>query len=152
MKSKWSIFAVGGNIPFPSLIERMDRVIAAMWRGADLSTLSRDRGYGASLQEKEASLLEEDDGTLISETLNRNLDRWVIKYLFGADVEPLARVKVLVAGRESTADDVRIDEFLLNHGAPLSVASVMERYGRAMARPGEPLLSTPATEHASKAS
>jgi hypothetical protein len=141
--------AVGGNIPFPALIERMDRVIAAMWRGADLSTLSRDRGYGASLQEKEASLLEEDDGSLISETLNRNLDRWVIKYLFGANVEPLARVKVLVAGRESTSDDVQIDQFLLNHGAPLSVASVMERYGRAMARPGEPLLTTPATGNAS---
>jgi hypothetical protein len=141
--------AVGGNIPFPGLIERMDRVLAAMWRGADLSTLSRDRGYGASLQEKESCVLEEDDGQMISETLNRQLDRWVIKYLFGADVEPLARVKVLVSGRECTADDAAIDEFLLKYGAPLSVASVMERYGRAMPRPGEPLLNAPATEHAS---
>jgi hypothetical protein len=90
--------AVGGNIPFPSLIERMDRVIAAMWRGADLSTLSRDRGYGASLQEKESCVARRRRRPLISETLNRRSDRWVIKYLFGADVEPLARVKVLVAG------------------------------------------------------
>jgi phage gp29-like protein len=142
-------FAVGGNIPFPGLIERMDRVMAAMWRGADLSTISRDRGYGASLQEKESCILEEDDGQMISETLNRQIDRWVIKYLFGADVEPLARVKVLVSGRECTADDARVDEFLLKHGAPLSVASVMERYGRALPRPGEPLLNAPEAENAS---
>jgi hypothetical protein len=141
--------AVGGNIPFPGLVERMDRVLASMWRGADLSTISRDRGYGASLQEKESCILEEDDGQMISETLNRQVDRWVIKYLFGADVEPLARVKVLVSGRECTAEDARIDEFLLAHGAPLSVASVMERYGRAMPRPGEPLLKAPDAGNAS---
>src|SRR5688572_21464682 len=141
--------AVGGNIPFPALVERMDRVMAAMWRGADLSTLSRDRGYGASLQEKEACVLEEDDAEMISETLRRYVDRWVIRYLFGENVEPLARVKLLVAGRECTVDDVQIDQFLLKHGAPLSVASVMERYGRAMPQPGEPLLNAPDTENAS---
>ena len=133
-------FAVGGNIPFPGLVERMDRVMAAMWRGADLSTLSRDRGYGASLQEKESCVLEEDDGQMISETLNRYVDRWVIKFLFGENVEPLARVKLLVSGRECTMDDAHVDEFLLKHGAPLSVASVMERYGRAMPQAGEALL------------
>ncbi len=135
--------AVGGNIPFPGLVERMDRVMAAMWRGADLSTLSRDRGYGASLQEKEACILEEDDAEMISETLRRQVDRWVIRFLFGEGVEPLARVKLLVSGRECTAEDARIDGFLLRHGAPLTVASVMERYGRAMPRPGEALLGRP---------
>jgi hypothetical protein len=60
--------------------------------------------------------------------------------LFGANVEPLARVKVLVSGRECTIDDAKIDEFLLSAGAPLSVASVMERYGRAMPRQGEEVL------------
>jgi hypothetical protein len=142
-------FAVGGNIPFPGLVERMDRVLAAMWRGADLSTLSRDRGYGASLQEKESCVLEQDDGELVAETLHRYVDRWVVRYLFGENVEPLARVKVLVSGLPATADDARIDEFLLKHGAPLSVASVLERYGRAVANPGEPILNTPGAEHAS---
>src|SRR5436190_10809490 len=143
-------FAVGGNIPFPGLVERMDRVMAAMWRGADLSTLSRDRGYGASLQEKESCVLEEDDGLMISETLNRYVDRWVIKYLFGDEAEPLARVKLLVSGRECTMDDAHVDEFLLKHGAPLSVASVMERYGRAMPRAGETLMSQAESEHANE--
>lgn len=137
--------AVGGNIPFPELVERMDRVMASMWRGADLSTLSRDRGYGASLQEKEACVLEEDDAQMISETLNRYVDRWVIKYVFG-EREVLARVKLLVSPRECTSEDAQIDEFLLRAGAPLSVASVMERYGRAMPRPGEELLNAGTAE------
>lgn len=133
--------AVGGNIPFPALVERMDRVMAAMWRGADLSTLSRDRGYGASLQEKESCVLEEDDAQTLNETLHRYVDRWVIRYLFGENVEPLARVKILVSGLQCTMDDTAIDEFLLKHGAPLAVADVMERYGRPLPRPGEALLT-----------
>lgn len=130
----------GHETPFPRLVERMDRMMAALWRGADLSTLSRDRGYGASLQEKEGCVLEEDDAEMLTETLRRQVDRWVIRHAFGEKARPLAGVKVLVSPKECTADDLRVDEFLLGHGAPLGLASTMARYGRTPARNGELVL------------
>jgi hypothetical protein len=130
----------GGNIPFPQLVERIDRMLAALWRGADLSTISRDRGYGASLQEKETCALEEDDAEMLTETLNRYVDEWVIRHVFGAEEKPLAHVQVLVTPRECTSGDLQVDEFLLRHGAPLSLQEAMNRYGRALPKPGEPVL------------
>lgn len=127
----------GGTMPFPELVERIDRMLAALWRGADLSTISRDRGYGASLQEKETCALEEDDAEMLTETLNRYVDAWVIRHVFGEDVRPLAGVKLLVSPRECTTGDLQIDEFLLRHGAPLSIEKTMNRYGRALPKPGE---------------
>lgn len=132
--------AKGGNAPFAALVDRLDRMIAALWRGADLSTLSREHGYGASLQDKEACLLEEDDAAMIAETLHRYVDEWVIRYAFGEGVKPLAAIKVLVAGRDCTDQDLRIDAFLAEHGAPVGVGEALQRYGRALPKPGEPLL------------
>ncbi|MGV3771995.1 MAG: phage portal protein family protein [Verrucomicrobiales bacterium] len=133
--------AAGGQMPFPELVERIDRMLAALWRGADLSTISRDKGYGASLQGKEAMLLEEDDAEMISETLNQHVDQWVIRYLFGEEVKPLAQVKVLASPKESTQQDLEVDRFLLSHGAPLSLSETLQRYGRPMPKEGEALVS-----------
>jgi hypothetical protein len=127
----------GRTMPFPQLVERIDRMLAALWRGADLSTISRDRGYGASLQEKETCALEEDDAEMLTETLNRYVDEWVIRHVFGEGVRPLAGVKVLVSPRECTTGDLQIDEFLIRHGAPLSIRETMTRYGRALPEVGE---------------
>src|SRR5688500_9885297 len=127
----------GRTMPFPQLVERIDRMLAALWRGADLSTISRDRGYGASLQEKETCALEEDDAEMLTETLNRYVDEWVIRHVFGEGVRPLAGVKVLVSPRECTTGDLQIDEFLVRHGAPLSIRETMTRYGRALPEAGE---------------
>ncbi len=137
-------FAVGGEIPFPALVERMDRFIAALWRGTDLSTISREHGYGVSLQERESCLLEEDDAALITETLNRTLDAQVIRLVFGESVRPLARIKLLGVAKECTEFDLKIDAFLLEQGAPLGVADLLERYGRRHAKSAEDrLTSTP---------
>jgi hypothetical protein len=86
----------GGELPYERLISRMDRLITALWRGADLSTLSREQGYGASLQAGESDILEQDDAEMISETLQTYLDRYVIEYLFGKGVRPLAAVTMLL--------------------------------------------------------
>ena len=122
--------AAGGQMPFPALVERMDRVIAALWRGADLSTLSREHGYGASLQERESCLLEEDDTEMIAETLHQQIDREVIRLVFGEGVEPLARVAVLGAAKECTDFDLKVDAFFLDHGVAIDPDALLERYGR----------------------
>jgi phage gp29-like protein len=129
-----------GEPPFAKLIERMDRVMASIWRGADLSTISRDRGYGASLQEEEARILETQDARMISETLNETLDRWVIQYLFGEGVIPKAYFHISMPEKDNTAQDLAIDQFLIEHGVELDMVKTLERYGRTAADPGHPSL------------
>jgi phage I-like protein len=129
-----------GKEPFADLVERMDRVMIALWRGADLSTLSRNQGYGASLQGAESKILELDDAELISTTLNSTLDDWVIKHLFGENQSPLAYIRIMVTPEEATSQDLAIDQFLVSQGAKLSLAKTLQRYGRAPAGPGEKFL------------
>lgn len=133
-----------GTMPFPPLVERTDRLLAALWRGADLSTLSRDRGYGASLQEKETCALEEDDAEMLTEALNRYVDEWVIRQVFGEGAQPLAAVKVLVTPSDCAAADMQVDEFLLRHGAPLSIQETLSRYGRTLPKANEAVFPGPA--------
>lgn len=123
-----------GTLPFPPLVERMSRAIAAIWRGADLSTISAGDGdgSGASLQGEEADIIEQDDAALISETLSRNIDRRVIEYTFGRGVRPAAYFRLKTSTRQNVELDMRTDEFLLNAGAPLDVQATLERYGRQM--------------------
>ena len=135
-----------GEAPFARLVDRMDRVMAALWRGADLSTISRDQGYGASLQEQESRLLEEDDARGLSDHLHATIDRWVIDALFGERTEILARIKILVSPQECTPHDLQVDEFLIRNGARLSLAATLERYGRVEAKADEPAISASAKD------
>jgi phage gp29-like protein len=88
-----------GELPYPKLIDRMDRAISALWRGSDLAMLSRESGAGASLQADETMILEEDDAIMISEALKSQVDRFVVKYLFG-DVPPKAYIKFIPMSNE----------------------------------------------------
>ena len=63
-----------GELPYPAIIERIDRILCALWRGSDLSTISGNNQIGASAQWYESTLIEEADATTISETLNRTID------------------------------------------------------------------------------
>jgi hypothetical protein len=119
-----------GETPFGPLIERMDRMMASLCRGADLSTMSRENSVGASLQEGEANLLLEDDCELISETLQTMLSRYVIEWTHGEGVEPLAYIKLQPPEQEDTELDIKVDEFLLSNGGELDAAGTYERYGR----------------------
>ena len=91
-----------GETPYPKLVERMDRALATLWRGADLSTISKGDGNGASLQGDESDLIEQDDAEMIGETLNTQVDPQVIRALFGEGVKPLAYIKLLT----ETAGDI----------------------------------------------
>ena len=82
-----------GELPYPKLIERIDRMMTALWRGSDLSTLSAKESVGASMQWYESSLIEEADARNISETLNRSVDSQVIHITCGDNI-PLARFKL----------------------------------------------------------
>ncbi len=137
-------FTAEGQLPFPPLVERMDRAIAALWRGGDLSTMSKDnQAVGSDAQDQGEDTLEQDDGMLVTETLNTQLDPLVIGWHFGEGTTPLAYVKVVVPPRRDHAKEILIDEHLAKHGVQMGKASMLERYGRSEPEPGEELTETP---------
>lgn len=138
--------ANSGTLPFEPLAERMDRALARIWRGADLSTLSAGagQGQGASVQGDESSLLEADDADLVSETLNEVLDRQAIAWAFGEGTKPLAYVKIVVPKRRDVSQERETDAFLIARGARLSLADALERYDRTPADADDVVLTNPA--------
>jgi len=134
----------GGTLPFPPLVERMDRAMIIIWRGGDLGTMAKgEQAVGASLQQSETDLFLEDDAELIGETLNLFVDRFVIRHMFGQDVEPLAYIKLPVPPKRNLELDLKIDQFLVTQGVRLPVADALDRYGRTQADDGDEVLSAP---------
>jgi len=134
-----------GQLPYPKLVERMDRAMAAIWRGADLSTMSSGsgEGTGASLQGEEADILEDDDAEMITEVLNEQVDRHVIRYVHGAP-RALAYIRVKTGLRQKIDEDIKVDKFLIESGVPTAIKDILTRYGRPIPEPGQNLVRTPA--------
>ena len=117
------------GMPMPAVIERVDRRMAALYRGADLSSMSSGpsgEGTGASLQEKETDILRRDDAETIGETLE-DVSRLVIEWYFGNGTEPLARVELVVPVSEDAAALVNSASMLADRGAKVSTSALMER-------------------------
>ncbi|MDO5320103.1 MAG: DUF935 family protein [bacterium] len=142
------------NIPFPALVEWSDRAIAALYRGADLSTISKGDGTGASLQGDEAGMIEQDAAANLGETLHEQVDRFVIRYVTGDD-EPLASISIEPVNKPDVDTDIKIDNHLGEFGIRLSKNDMLARYGRTEAKDdddaaerkmsGHELASEPAT-------
>ena len=131
-----------GELPYPKLVERMDKVIIALWRGADLSTLSASSGVGASVQKSETQLIEHHDARIISETLNTQVDRVVIKYLFGTE-HGKACIRLKLTGETEVMQDLRIVRQLWEMGTPLPLRYLYERFRIPPPQEGEVLLNHP---------
>lgn len=128
-----------GQLPQPILVERMDRGISILWRGADLSTMSANQGQGqgASLQGEEADFLTARDATNITETLRRYIDRMIIRYTFGENTEPAAGILVQLPPKKDVAQELAIDNFFKSAGIEQSKNDLRERYQRAEPQAGE---------------
>lgn len=130
--------ANGGTPPYPALVERMDRAIAVLYRGSDLSTLSAGGGsVGASQQGEEADILEQDACEMLSETLQEQVERPFIRYVFG-DEEPLAYVQVSPVSHPNLEMEMKIDQHLASLGVKLSKKEALERYQRTEASEDDP--------------
>ena len=84
----------GTGEPFKTLSDSMDRYIALIWRGSDLSTLSADNAAGASLQAEESEILEDADCALVEETLAHYLTKPALEWRFGKGVKPAAYLQL----------------------------------------------------------
>jgi len=118
-----------GTLPYPDLVERMDRGISVLWRGSDLSTISRESGIGASLQKDEPDLLAEGDAAMLSETLNEQLARPALRALFGT--EPRARLVVHPGRQTGIATDLEICRAAKQLGIAIDERAFRQRFGLA---------------------
>ncbi len=103
------------QLPYQQIIERMDRMLCALWRGSDLGTISGNNHLGASMQWYESTLIEEDDAVNITENLNKNIDTKVIKILFG-DSQPLAKFRLKLPDYEEKKYELDVIERLCKLG------------------------------------
>ena len=132
-----------GAAPHEPFCDRMDRAVARVVRGGDLSSMSKGGGaggggagkaggaVGALPQMENENALAKADAERISETCQFYLDRWVINYRFGEGVEPKAKFMIQPPQQIDTDREIAVDTFLLSVGVPTSVADLLERYGRA---------------------
>jgi len=118
------------NNPQEALVDRFDRTLARLWRGADLSTMSRSgSGTGALPQIQNEDELAEADAIKVSEACNFYIDRYVGMYLFGTQ-KLKAYFRVIPPLSIDTAKEIAVDQFLVSMGAKLGLNDAMERYGR----------------------
>ena len=117
-----------GELPYPKLVERMDRAMAALWRGSDLTTLGQASGTGVTHQRMERDILEEDDAQMISDTLHEQIDRCVLKYLEGAE-RPKAYFQLKTSPNKNLNNDLNIMKTLWEMGVPLSLNDIREHFG-----------------------
>jgi phage gp29-like protein len=107
-----------GELPYPELIDRMDRAIVAMWRGGDLSTLSRGNGgVGSNPQQRDTEDLDADNAVWVAETIDRQITRRVIDYYFGPKAPQLAYLSLRTKMRE----DVRLELEVVAQGLEVGV-------------------------------
>lgn len=132
-------------MPFAPLVDRMDRAIATICRGADLSTMSAGAGsgQGASLQGDESALLEQDDAQLVTESL-QHPSRIVIRELFG-DEAPLAYVQIVVPNKRDAQQMRENTKLLVDMGGKVSAKWAHDEFGVPAASEKDDLLVKPAT-------
>jgi len=141
--------AASGTLPYPGLVERMDKMIATLYRGGDLSTISGKDQKGASLQGDESDMLDADTCEMISEALQQQVEPFVIRWTCG-DERPLAYIQIQPATRPNTTEDMAVDTHLASLGVKLSQRELLQRYGRTEYDPNDPddkpaTLGTPAS-------
>jgi phage gp29-like protein len=119
--------STSGDLPYQALVERMDRGVSVLWRGADLSTISRESGIGASLQKDEPDLLAEGDAAMLTDTLNEQVGRHVIRALFNE--EPMARISVRPGRQTGVKTDLEIYKTAHDMGFTIDERDFRERFG-----------------------
>lgn len=114
---------------FERFLDRQDRKLAVMFRGSDLRNMSREKDTtGVSAQSDETEALEIAHCANIADSC-REIDRQVIRYCFGEDIEPLAYFG-LPDMEEDDAQQVRDSAgFLADRGALVDLAAVADRLG-----------------------
>jgi hypothetical protein len=118
---------------FEKFLQRQDSKITVMYRGSDLSMMSRggkgEKPTGASLQGDETDRMETACCRMVQGSLNYYVDRQVIKYCFGEGVEPLAYFGLPDMDVEDSEEIRESAGFLADRGVRVNAASIADRLG-----------------------
>lgn len=118
-----------GEVPYVKLIDRMDRAQVMLWRGGDLSTMSRQDGTGSNPQQEATEELDADNACWVSETINRNLTARVIAWHFGAKAPVLTAIKLRTATRDNVAQDMAVVTQAMAMGIRISKPWFLGKFG-----------------------
>ena len=115
---------------FERFLDRQDRKLTVMYRGSDLRSMSRGAdAVGASVQQDETVQLERGYIRAMAQALHEGIDRKVIRFCFGEDVEPLARMTTPDLDKEDTADIRESAGFLADRGGRVRLGRLADRLG-----------------------
>jgi phage gp29-like protein len=129
-----------GEVPYVKLIDRMDRAQVMLWRGGDLSTMSRENGTGSNPQQDDSDELDADNAEWVSETINAGLTKRVIAYHFGKNAQVLCRLKLRTKQRDNLQKDLAVVQAALAMGVRISPSWFTAKFGLVTADAGEPAL------------
>jgi phage gp29-like protein len=142
-----------GDVPYESLVDRMDRAQVMLWRGGDLSTMSRANGTGANPQQEESDCLDSDNADWVSETINRNLTNRAIAWKFGPDAPVLCELKLRTKTRANLTQEMMVMESAIKMGVRVKKSWATNKFGIVEATSDERALGereNPPTQSASK--
>lgn len=134
-----------GEVPYEKLIDRMDRAQVMLWRGGDLSTMSRASGVGSEPQQEDSDELDADNAAWVSETINRNLTARIIAWKFGRLAPVLCEVKLRTKTRDNLAADMAIIKEAKAMGTRISLPWFVGKFGLVEADATEKALGEVAT-------
>jgi phage gp29-like protein len=118
-----------GELPYEKLVDRMDRAQVMLWRGGDLSTISRADGVGSNPQQEEADELDADNAAWVSETINRNLTNRAIAWKFGAKAPVLVELKLRTKTRDDLKQDLEMVKGAREFGVRISKSWFTGKFG-----------------------
>jgi phage gp29-like protein len=127
-----------GQLPYAALVQRMDQAMIALWRGADMTTMSTRSSVGASLQKDEKDLVAEYDTYFVADVINTQLIAPFIRHLYGP-AEPV-RVSFSLQLPAQLDREIAVFTLLKTLNMPIPQETLYERLGLPM--PAE-TLSTP---------
>ena len=131
--------ATQGEVPYVKLIDRMDRAQVRLWRGGDLSTMAMQEGTGSNPQQEDSDELDADNSEWVSETINDNLTKRVVRYYFG-DAPVLCELKLRTKTRDNLAQEIGIITAAKGMGVRVSKSWFTKKFGVVEADAGEPAL------------
>jgi len=134
-----------GEVPYVKLIDRMDRAQVMLWRGGDLSTMSRENGTGSNPQQDDSDELDADNAAWVSETINRNLTPKVIAWRFGKNAPLLCELKLRTKTRQDMAQDLAAVTAAQAMGVRISKSWFAAKFGIVEADSTESALGEAAT-------
>jgi phage gp29-like protein len=118
----------------------MDRALVMLWRGGDLSTISRENGTGSNPQQEDSDELDGDNAEWVGETINRNLTERVLRWHFGPETPILCQLKLRTKSRDNVTQDMEIVNSAKALGVRISKAWFVNKFQVVEADKDEPAL------------